>query len=886
MPLQKLQYRPGVNREATNYSNEGGFYACDKVRFRSGYPEKLGGWQSISNPTLYTYSGVCRTMWNWIALDASNLNALGTSQKVYVEDGGEYHDVTPWAGIATTINANPFATVSGSKLVTVTDSSHGTVSGTWVTFAGATATGGILAATLNTAFEIITVTDGNTYTIISPTAATGTTSGGGSAVTARYQVNAGNSVYTVANGWGAGSWASFSTTSLTNPFTAAGTGISVLKVAHTAHGLVTGDYVYFSSIASLPCTVTIGGLTPAVNVFQKAFQITVTGANEYTISIIIGTDTYITNSTAASGGVVTVYIPAIPVRAWGGATTVGIGQQLRIWTLDNYGQDLVFAARGGAIYYWPKDTSTYVPAVTLASLANTATAVTSSSSAGVSFVSTNTNITVPYSIIPYLSPGSVIAGTGITAGTYITTAWDFSTTVPISIAATATASGAYTFSYSGQAVPTSTLQIFTSDAQRFAICFGANPYDPTNLSTTFDPMIVRWSDQENIYDWVPSSSNQAGEIRLSNGSTIVTGFHARQENLVFTDSSLFVMQYLGPPYVWKFNLIAENISLIGPNAVATANNVVYWMGVDKFYTYTGRVDTLPCTLQRYVFNNLNKDQAFQIVAGTNEGFNEVWWQYPSAGSVVNDSYVIYNYVENLWYYGGINRTAWQDSPLRQYPMAAFSVQPTYLNETLTAADTDISLVDTTSYPAEGSIQIDSEVITYTGNSGNTLTGCTRGALGTTAATHTQYTASPYYVPNQVMFHEVGTDDASRPVKIAIEAYVQSSDFDIGDGHNFGFVWRMIPDVTFNGSTVNTPTLFMTLKPRQASGAAYGEPSPTTVTSADNFVGSKVYPIEAYTQQVYTRLRGRQMSFKISSSTLGVNWQLGVPRIDIRPDGKR
>ena len=781
MPLQKLQYRPGINREGTNYSNEGGFYACDKLRFRSGYPEKIGGWQSISNPTIYTFNGVCRTMWNWITLDSSNLNALGTSQKVYVEDGGEYYDVTPWAGVATTINANPFATVSGSKLVTVTDSSHGTVSGTWVTFAGATATGGIPAATLNTEFEIITVTDGNTYTIISPTAATSTTSGGGSAVTARYQVNAGNSVYTTANGWGADVWSR-------------------------------------------------------------------------------GT--------------------------WGSAATVGIGQQLRIWTLDNYGQDLVFAARGGAIYYWPKDTSTYAPAVTLASLANTTTAVTSSSSAGVSFVSTNTNITVPYSIIPYLSPGSVIAGTGITAGTYITTAWDFSTTVPISSAATATASGTYTFSYSGQAVPTSTLQIFTSDAQRFTICFGANPYDPTNLSTDFDPMVVRWSDQENIYDWVPSALNQAGEIRLSNGSTIVTGFHARQENLVYTDSSLFVMQYLGPPYVWKFNLLAENISLIGPNAIATANNVVYWMGADKFYVYTGRVDTLPSTLRQFVFGNLNKDQAFQIVAGTNEGFNEVWWHYPSGTSVVNDSYVIYNYVENLWYYGSMNRTAWQDSPLRQYPMAAFSVQPTYLNETLTAADTDISLVDTTSYPATGYIQIDTEVMIYTGNSGNTLTGCTRGALGTTAATHTQYTPSPYYVPNQVMFHEVGTDDASRPVKVAIESYAQSSDFDIGDGHNFGFVWRMIPDVTFNGSTVNTPTLFMTLKPRQASGAVYGEPSPTTVTSADNFVGSKVYPIEAYTEQVYTRLRGRQMSFKISSSTLGVNWQLGVPRIDIRPDGRR
>ena len=483
MPLQKRQFRPGVNREGTNYSNEGGFYASDKIRFRSGYPEKIGGWQSISNPTLYTYSGVCRSMWNWIALDGSNLNGIGTNQKVYVENGGVYNDITPWAGVATTINANPFSMTSSSKLITVTDSSHGTNSGTWVTFAGATAAGGL---TIVGAYEIITVIDGNTYTIINSTAASSTTTGGGSGVTARYQVNAGNSVYTTANGWGADVWSR-------------------------------------------------------------------------------GT--------------------------WGSASTVGIGQQLRLWTLDNYGQDLVFAARGGAIYYWPKDTSTYAPAVTLASIANTTTAVTSTSTAGVSFVNTNVNITVPYNIIPYLSPGSVISGTGITAGTYITTSWDFSTTVPISSAATATASGSYTFSYSGQAVPTSTYEIFTSDAQRFAIAFGANSYDPTNLSTTFDPMLVRWSDQENIYDWVPSASNQAGELRLSNGSNIVTAFHARQENLVFTDSSLFVMQYLGPPYVWKFNLIADNITLNGPNAVASANNVTYWMGMDKFYTYTGRVES-------------------------------------------------------------------------------------------------------------------------------------------------------------------------------------------------------------------------------------------------------------------------------------------------------
>jgi hypothetical protein len=237
----------------------------------------------------------------------------------------------------------------------------------------------------------------------------------------------------------------------------------------------------------------------------------------------------------------------------------------------------------------------------------------------------------------------------------------------------------------------------------------------------------------------------------------------------------------------------------------------------------------------------------------------------------------------------MNRTAWLDSALRPFPMAAFSVQNSYLNETLTATDTSISLIDTFSYPASGTFQIDSEIITYTANSGNTLSGCIRGAMGTTAATHTQFTPAPFYVPNQVMFHENGVDDGSRPVAVAIEAYISSSDFDIGDGDHFAFVWRMLPDVSFNGSTVNSPQVFMQLVPRQNSGSAYNTTTPETVISANNFdvtTGSRYYTIETYTGQVYTRLRGRQMAFKISSTALGVNWQLGVPRIDIRADGRR
>jgi hypothetical protein len=434
--------------------------------------------------------------------------------------------------------------------------------------------------------------------------------------------------------------------------------------------------------------------------------------------------------------------------------------------------------------------------------------------------------------------------------------------------------------YAGTFVPHTVLQVLTSGIQRFGIAFGANPYDSTNANTTFNPMLVRWSDQENIYDWVPTTANQSGELRLSNGSTIVVGLHTRQENLVFTNSALFSMQYVGPPYVWGFSLLTDNISIMGPNAISTVDGIIYWMGVDKFYTYSGRVGTVPCTVHQYIFSDINLTQSYLVVSGTNERYNEVWWHYPSANSTVNDRYVIFNHLDRIWYVGTINRTAWLDSPLRTYPMGAFSVQNSYLSVAANATITSLSLVNSASYPAAGTIQIDSEIITYTGNSSNTLTGCTRGTSSTTAASHIQYVPVTNYVPNQVMYHESGVDDYSGVAPVAINAYVQSSDFDIGDGFNFGFVWRILPDVTFSGSTATSPALTMVIKPRVNSGTAYGAPTASTVTRTAS------YPVELYTGQVYTRVRGRQMAFKIESTALGVAWQLGSPRIDVRPDGRR
>ena len=351
--------------------------------------------------------------------------------------------------------------------------------------------------------------------------------------------------------------------------------------------------------------------------------------------------------------------------------------------------------------------------------------------------------------------------------------------------------------------------VMVSDASRFVICFGVNDYG----SAVQNPMLVRWSDQEDYTQWTPAVTNQAGSYTLSHGSQIISGLQARQEILVWTDSAIYSMQYLGPPYVWGFQLLADNLSIVGPNATATASNVVYWMGVDKFYTYSGRVETLYCPLRQYIYGNINLSQAFQFFAGTNEGYNEIWWYYCSADSTTVDRYVVYNYLEKIWSYGTLARSAWMDSPLRVQPMA-------------------------TTYGA------------------------------------------------QLVYHESGVDDGTTNPPSAISSYIQSADFNIGDGHNYGFVWRMVPDITFDGSYVNNPSVTFTMRPRQNPGSNYSTAATPTVVSTQNYQGQRNYAVQQFTEIIYTRVRGRQMAFKVSSDGLGVQWQLGVPSIDVRPDGRR
>jgi len=767
MPLQKLELRPGVNRESTSYANEGGFYASDKVRFRSGYAEKIGGWTNASD-TGSTYVGVARFLWNYITTDGLNLLFTGTNQKVYVESGGDYNDITPVSG-STSLTLNPFTTTINSRSISVNATAHGTSIGTYVSFSGASTLTVTSSQTIviSGAYEVISVPSSDTFTIFAPSICLSTVTGGGSHVISTYDINAGNAVYTTQVGWGGPPW--------------------------------------------------------------------------------------------GSGG-------------WG--SNIPAGTPLRLWSGFNYGNDLIFAERAGDIYYWTKDTSTWARATLLSTYANTITKFTTTAT----FASGATTLTV--SDATGINTGSVVSGTGIPSGAYVLTSWAGGLTVPISAATTSSATITANFSYAGRHVPTETNVIIDSSVNNFTITMGSTPYDPTSFTTTFDPLLVRWSDADAPWEWVPETTNQSGEQRISHGSYIVAADNSRQELLVWTDTAIYSMQYLGPPFVWGFTLLDQDISIISQNALRTVNNVTYWMGRDKFYAYSGRVETLPCTLRQYVFGNINQDQSAQIACGHNEAYSEIWWFYPSAGSDTNDSYVIYNYLERIWYYGTLNRSAWAEHSLRQYPLAAFGVQTSYLSQAIDSTVTVIPMLNAASYPESGIVQIDSEKISYTTSTATSLTGCVRGVDGTVAASHTIDTQVSMIAPNQVLLHEFGVNDNSTGTPEPIEAYIESSDFDIQDGQTFGYVWRIIPDLTFAGSTATNPSVMLTVKARQNSGSNYTPADEPSVTR------TAVIPVEQYTGQVYTRVRGRQMAFRIDSTELGVAWQMGMMRIDVRPDGRR
>lgn len=700
MPLKKLALKSGVNRENTRYTNEGGWYSSDKIRFRQGTPEKIGGWTRISNNT---FVGICRSLWNWVTLGAVNIVGVGTNEKFYLESGGAYYDITPFRSQVTL--TGPFETFNGSPIVEVTDANGGFIDGDYVTFYGGTAVGGL---TIQGTYQI-TVTGTTTYTITAASNASADATGGGT-VYALYQINVGPAFVVPLVGWGAGAW---------------------------------------------------------------------------------------------------------------GAGVWGIGQastdSLRLWSQSNFGEDLIFGPRGGGIYYWDANSS-------FSALAFTATVATPTVITAAALYVNGTPLrfapdsgaTLPTGI----EPGKMYYVRNVSGTSFNISATPNGALIAVSGAGSGTSRilpNAYLLSDFGGAtdVPSKQRYLLVSDISRFVFAFGCTDY----ASTVLDPMLIRWCDQEDPYNWTPAATNQAGFLRLSRGSEIITATQSRQEILVWTDAALYSLQYVGAPIVWSAQIVGENISLVGQNAVAYANGVSYWMGKDKFYKYDGRTQALRCDLRRYIFDDINTSQYAQVVAGTNEGFHEIWWFYCSSGSTQNDRYVVYNYMEDIWYYGTMSRTAWLDSGLRNFPLAA----------------------------------------TYSG---------------------------------VLVNHEDGLDNNEGITTLPIHAYITSSEFDLDDGHNFMFVWRVLPDITFQNSTAAAPTATMYLLPLKNSGSGY---SVNPAVDANHSVANEsfasitrtaVVPVERYTGQVFTRVRGRQMAMKVESTDIGVTWQLGSMRLDMRPDGRR
>jgi len=704
MPFTKLQFRPGVNRETTSYSNEGGWYDCDKVRFRFGFPEKIGGWTPFSGQY---FLGTCRALHPWIALDGSNYVSAGTHLKYYINEGGAYYDITPLRE----------TTAAGD-----------------VTF----------SAAANTISTDMTIDD----TVVPLTSITGFPDTGVVKINSEvifYASTSGNNLTNITRGY--------------NGTTAAahGSGATVtcatITVSDTNHGALDNDFVTFSGASSLGSQITAEILN-----------------QEYQISHVVDDDTYlieareenvVQNITTTTGYTPTYVFADASDTGNGGASVVGAyqintgldttivgngwgagtwgrstwgsgasllvtGATLRIWSHDNYGEDLLYNVRNGGIYYWDKSNGLTTRGVALSDLAG------------------------------------------------------------------------------ANATPTIAKKVLVSDLDRHVIAFGC---DPENDIGTQDPLLIRFSDQESLTDWASTATNTAGDLRLGSGSEIITAVETRQQILVFTDTSLHAMQYLGPPFTFGINLISENITVAGPLAAIAVEDSVFWMGAEEFYVYAGGVQRLPCTVRDYIFSNINQGQLEKVTASTNTAFSEIWWFYPSANSDENDSYVVYNYQQKLWYYGSLNRTCWLDRGLNAYPIVA---------------STD----------------------------------------------HALY------------FHEFGLDDGSNNPPTAISAYIESSQVDIGEGDRFMLVRRLIPDMTFRDSTNITPNATMTVKVRNYPGGNY------TASTGSSIEKTASVPVEQFTDDVFLRLRGRSMAFKVESNDTGIAWRLGSPRVDIRPDGRR
>ena len=713
MPLTKLQFRPGINREVTSYSNEGGWRDCDKIRFRFGYPEKIGGWQKFTEET---YDGSVRALHNWIALDGSDFLGLGSHLKYYIEEGQTLNNITP---IRSTTSAGDvtFAATDGSATITVTDTGHGAFQFDFVTFSGAASLGGVITATvLNQEYQVSRVVDANTYEITSAVTANSSDSGnGGSSTVGAYQINVGLDTSVGGTGWGAGLYYGVTNGALQTTVNEGGTltaGDTTITVASTT-GIVASDVVLIGTELIL-----VGGIS----------------SNDLTSCTRGHSGT--TAASHADGSVVRLALgnadSADDFSGWGDASSGGLTTttQIRLWSHDNFGEDLLINPRDDEIYYWDRTNNVTTRAVKL----------------------------------------NTITGTK-------------------------------------RSIPTKAKQVLVSDRDRHVIAFGADGLNSSSSATDGngiqDPLLIRFSDQENPTEWFPTATNTAGDLRLGAGSTFVQAVETKREILVWTDTALTSMRFIGPPFTFGLQQLSSNITIMSPNAAVATEDFVFWMGIDTFYVYDGGTQTLPCTVKDKVFLDFNLTQKDKVVAGINSEFSEITWFYPSASSSENDKYVTYNYGEKVWYFGTLARTAWLDRGTRNFPIAT----------------------------------------------GSSL----------------------------IYNHEIGFDDDGS----SMDSFIESASIDIGDGDRFTYLRKVIPDLTFDGSTnLASPQATFTVKARNNPGADFNN------TQAGTSTRTQSTPVETYTEQLDLRVRGRSFALRVESNALGSKWKLGSPRVDIRQDGRR
>ena len=730
MAFTELRFKAGINKEITPYSEENGWVDCDKVRFRFGYPEKLNGWEKN---TTNSFLGKARGLHEWVALSGETFLGLGTQLKYYIKEGAGFNDITP-IRLTTGAGDVTFSATNGSSTITVTDVNHGSVVNDFVTFSGAVSLGGnITADILNQEYQITNVIDGNTYEISARTVSTissitdageiddtpvnansSDTGNGGSSVVGTYQQGTGLNSAVAGTGWGAGLFGgtnngAFQTT-IAEDLTDAETDVDVASGQGSNFAtddtiLVGTEIMTVSSVSTDTLTVTRGA---------KGTTAT-THTNGDDVFLLTG------NTDSANN-----------YNGWGEGVATGTQTSttnLRIWSHDNFGEDLIFNERNGQVFYWDKTNGVETRGVELSTLTGTP-----------------------------------------------------------------------------RSVPQKCAQILLSDRDRHVIAFGSDGLgasSDTQGDGTQDPMLIRFSSQENPIDWYPTDTNTAGDLRIDTGSKIMQAVETRQQIAVFTDTAVYAMQFIGPPFTFGINLVSSNITIASPRAAVGVNDIVYWMGNAEFYTYSGAVQRIPCTVRDYVFNDFNTSQSEKVVAGSNVSFAEVWWFYPSANSEENDRYVVYNYQEGIWYIGTLDRTSWLDRGIGQLPIA---------------------------------------------------------------------TSNDSYLFN----HETGAKADGQ----AMTSYIESGDMGVSDGNNFSFISRVIPDLNFRETNVDDTTVDFIFSAKNAPGQVAQSTNTDAVTKTSNT------PVDQYTNQYQTRLRGRSFTFKVQSTDKDVLWRLGIPRIDIRQDGRR